>query len=83
MTLRVRIGGLKINCIGFGMSFTEDKSCIRNHNAAENLATLRKWALAFLTRVKNNPHQSIKSIIRKNAISFEFLINSILKIFHA
>ena len=44
--------------------FNEDKACIRNDNAAENLDILRKWALNVLQQLKKNL-QSIKSIIRK------------------
>ncbi|CAO5674018.1 MAG: hypothetical protein CNLJKLNK_01430 [Holosporales bacterium] len=29
------------------VSFNEDKSCICDHNAAENLTTLRKWSVAY------------------------------------
>lgn len=63
--------------------FNEDKSCIRNDNAAENLDTLRKWALNVLSKLKTKPDQSIKSIMRKNLISLKHLIASINKIFHA
>ena len=60
-----------------------DKSCIRNDNAAENIDTMRKWALNVLGKVKTKPDQSIKSIMRKNSMSIKHLISSVKKIFHA
>lgn len=63
--------------------FNEDKGCIRNDNAAENLDILRKWAMAILVKVKAKPEQSIKSIMRKNAMSFKHLVNSVNSILHA
>ena len=63
--------------------FNEDKACIRNDNAAENMDILRKWAMAVLAKVKTKPEQSIKSIMRKNAMSFSHLIQAVKKILHA
>jgi predicted transposase YbfD/YdcC len=63
--------------------FNEDKACIRNDCAAENMDILRKWALASLSRMKTKPSQSIKSLMRKNAMSFKCLLNSVFKVFHA
>jgi len=63
--------------------FNEDKSCIRNDNAAENLDILRKWALTVLNKAKTKPQQSIKSLMRKNAMSINHLINTVNKILHA
>ena len=63
--------------------FNEDKACIRNDNAAENMDILRKWALAVLTKVKTKTQQSIKSLMRKNAMPTKYLIASVKKIFHA
>jgi len=63
--------------------FNEDKACIRNDNAAENIDILRKWALAILGKAKKKPEQSIKSIMRKNAMSFKYLVSSVKSIFHA
>ncbi len=63
--------------------FNEDKSCIRNDNAAENVDILRKWALNVLQKVKRKPDQSIKSLMRKNAMSFKHLMESASQIFHA
>lgn len=63
--------------------FNEDKACIRNDNAAENLNTLRKWALSILGKAKDKPDQSIKSVMRKNAMSFKHLCKTVNKIFHA
>lgn len=63
--------------------FNEDKACIRNGNAAENIALLRKWALNILRTAKEKPNQSIKSIMRKNTMSPEHLVKVVNKIFHA
>lgn len=63
--------------------FNEDKSCIRNDNAAENMDIMRKWALNILHKAKSKPDQSIKSIMRKNAMSINHLISSVNKILHA
>jgi predicted transposase YbfD/YdcC len=63
--------------------FNEDKACIRNDNAAENIDILRKWALNVLQKAKQKPDQSIKSLMRKNAMSFKHLVGCVNKIFHA
>jgi predicted transposase YbfD/YdcC len=65
------------------VTFNEDNACIRNDNAAENLDILRKWALAVLVNLKEKPEQSIKSLMRKNAMSFTHLTNSVNKILRA
>lgn len=63
--------------------FNEDKACIRNDNAAQNVDVMRKWALNVLNITKDKPEQSIKSIMRKNAMSTKHLIKTVNKIFHA
>jgi predicted transposase YbfD/YdcC len=63
--------------------FNEDKACISNDNAAENMNTLRKWALNTLQKAKTKPEQSIKSIMRKNAMSSKHLVSVVKRIFHA
>lgn len=63
--------------------FNEDKACIRNDNAAENMDIVRKWALNILHKAKTKPDQSIKSVMRKNAMSFKHLLASVNNIFHA
>ena len=63
--------------------FNEDKACIRNDNAAENINILRKWALNALAQAKPKPEQSIKSLMRKNILSFKPLLSSVNKILHA
>jgi predicted transposase YbfD/YdcC len=65
------------------VTFNEDGACIRNDNAAENIDILRKWALNVLQKAKQKPDQSIKSLMRKNAMSFKHLIGVVNKIFHA
>jgi predicted transposase YbfD/YdcC len=65
------------------VTFNEDGACIRNDNAAENIDVLRKWALNVLQKAKQKPDQSIKSLMRKNAMSFKHLIGVVNKIFHA
>jgi len=61
--------------------FNEDKACIRNENAAENMALLRKWALNLLTQHKGK--SSIKSLQRKASMSFKFLLSLLNQVFHA
>jgi predicted transposase YbfD/YdcC len=63
--------------------FNEDKACIRNDNAAENINILRKWALNALAQAKTKPEQSIKSLMRKNILSLKHLLSSVNKILHA
>lgn len=63
--------------------FNEDGACIRNDNAAENIDILRKWALNALQQCKKKPDQSIKSLMRKNSMSFNYLKENVKKIFHA
>ena len=66
-----------------GVVFNEDKACIWNENAAENMSILRKWALNVLQRTKTKPDQSIKGLMRKNSRSFKHLLNCVNSIFHA
>jgi predicted transposase YbfD/YdcC len=63
--------------------FNEDKSCITNDNAAENMDIVRKWALNILQKAKDKPDQSIRGLQRKSAMSFKHLVKVIDKIFHA
>lgn len=63
--------------------FNEDKGCIRNENAAENMDIARKWALNVLQKAKHKPDQSLKSLMRKNAMSFPHLLDTVKKVFHA
>ncbi|HHX3463921.1 TPA: ISAs1 family transposase [Legionella pneumophila] len=63
--------------------FNEDGACIRNDNVAENIDILRKWALNALQKGRQKPDQSIKSLMRKNSMSFNHLLNNVKKIFHA
>lgn len=63
--------------------FNEDKACIRNDNASENMDIVRKWALNVLHKAKTKPDQSLKSVMRKNAMSFKHLLASVNTIFHA
>ena len=67
----------------FDVVFNEDGSCIRNDNAAENLDILRKWALNALQKVDRKPGQSIKSLMRKSAMSFRHLQGVVKQILHA
>jgi hypothetical protein len=63
--------------------FNEDKACIRNDNAAENMDILRKWALAILVKAKDKKDRSIKSLMRRDAMSATHLVKCLKKIFHA
>ena len=65
------------------VTFNEDGACIRNDNAAENVDILRKWVLNVLQKAKQKLNQSIKSLMRKNAMSFKHLAGLVNKIFHA
>ena len=73
------------NCLHWRLDviFNEDGACIRNDNAAENIDILRKWALNALQQCKQKPGQSIKSLMRKNSMSFKYLLSNVKKIFHA
>lgn len=62
--------------------FNEDKACIRNDNAAENVDILRKWALNVIN-IQRKENVSIKSIQRKSAMSFKYLKQLMFNIFHA
>ena len=62
--------------------FNEDKACIRNDNAAEK-DILCKWAMAVLVKAKSKPDQTIKSVMRKNAMSIKHLASSVNKSFRA
>jgi predicted transposase YbfD/YdcC len=63
--------------------FNEDKSCILNDNAAENMNFIRKWALTILVKAKKKPSQSVISVIRRNSMSVSHFLNSVKKILHA
>jgi len=61
--------------------FNEDKACIRNDNAAENMDIMRKWALNILNQHKGKG--SVKSLQRKIMMSFNFMKDLLVKTFHA
>ncbi|MDR1235846.1 MAG: ISAs1 family transposase, partial [Holosporaceae bacterium] len=63
--------------------FNEDKACIRNDNAAENMNIMRKWSIAVLVKAKKKPSQSVKSVMRRNSMSPAHLFASVNKILHA
>lgn len=65
------------------VTLNEDKACIRNNNSAENMDIMRKWALNILSKAKDKPERSIKSLMRKNAMSIQHLCDCVQKIFHA
>jgi predicted transposase YbfD/YdcC len=71
------------NCLHWRLDvvFNEDGACIRNDNAAENIDILRKWALNALQKCKEKHAQSIKSLMRKNSMSFKHLLGNLKKIF--
>ena len=52
--------------------YNEDKACIRDENAAENMAIIRKWALNILNSQKGK--SSIKSLQRKASMSFNHML---------
>lgn len=61
--------------------YNEDGCCIRNDNAAENMAILRKWSMNILNKHKGK--SSMKSLQRKASMSFNFMSDLLLKTFHA
>lgn len=65
------------------VTFNEDKACIRNHNAAENMNIVRKWAMSILHKAKIKKSQSLASVMRRNAMSLPHLLAALNKIFHA
>lgn len=65
------------------VTYNEDKACITDENAVENMSIIRKWALNILQKAKSKPDQSIKSIQRKASMSFNFLLQTVNKVFHA
>jgi predicted transposase YbfD/YdcC len=58
----------------------QDKACVRNDNAAQNLDTMHKWALNILSKFKTTK-VSMKSLQRKACMSFDFLLKLITKFF--
>jgi predicted transposase YbfD/YdcC len=66
-----------------GVVFHEDKACIRNDNAAENMDIIRQWVLAILIGAKDKKDRSIKSLMRRNAMSITHLVKCVKKISHA
>ena len=65
------------------VTFNEDKAGIRNDTAAENMDIVRKWALNVLSKARKKPDQSIKGLMRKNAMSFPHLKRIVKEILHA
>lgn len=61
--------------------FNEDKACIRNEHAAENMNIMRKWALNILNAQKGK--SSLKSMQRKASMSWEYMVQILNKAFHA
>ena len=74
---------IKIQFRVLDVVFNEDKSCIRNDNAAYNMDILRKWALNVLNNVKRKPSQSIKGLMRKNSMSIKHPLLLLNNYFHA
>ncbi|MDR0631160.1 MAG: ISAs1 family transposase [Holosporales bacterium] len=65
------------------VSFNEDKTCIRNDNAADNMAVLRTWALTILDKAKDKKDRSVRSLMRRDAMSLHHLIKCVNTISHA
>ena len=53
--------------------FNEDNACVRNKNAPENLALIRKWALNILQQ-KRPKNTSIQRLMRKALMNPDFLL---------
>jgi predicted transposase YbfD/YdcC len=60
--------------------YNQDKACVRNDNAAQNLDTMHKWALNILSKFKTDK-VSMKSLQRRACMSFDFLLQLITKFF--
>jgi predicted transposase YbfD/YdcC len=58
----------------------QDKACVRNDNAAQNIDTMHKLALNILSKFKTKK-VSMKSLQRKACMSFDFLLKLIAKFF--
>jgi hypothetical protein len=65
------------------VSFNEDKACVRNNNAADNMNVLRKWALTILDKAKDKKDRYVRSLMRRNAMPAKHLIKCIDKVPHA
>lgn len=65
------------------VTYNEDKSCISDDAAAENMSIIRKWALNMLNKVPRKETTSIKSLHRKCTMNKEFLLDTIHYIFDA
>ena len=63
--------------------YNEDGACIHDEVSAMNMSTIRKWSLNILQKAKLKPEQSIKGLMRKNAMSLTHSLNIIKRVFHA
>jgi predicted transposase YbfD/YdcC len=55
------------------VTFNEDKGCIRNDNAPENIDIIRKWFLNVINKYRKEG-ESIRSVQRKGSMSFKHMV---------
>jgi predicted transposase YbfD/YdcC len=63
--------------------YNEDGACIHDDTSAMNMSTIRKWSLNILQKAKSKPEQSLKGLMRKNAMSLAHALKIVKKVFHA
>lgn len=63
--------------------YNEDGACIHDETSAINMSTIRKWSLNILQKAKSKPEQSLKSLMRKNAMSLTHALKIVERVFHA
>lgn len=63
--------------------YNEDGACIHDETSAMNMSTIRKWSLNILQKAKSKPEQSLKSLMRKNAMSLTHTLKIVEKVFYA
>lgn len=63
--------------------WNEDKSCIRNTQAAENMHTLRVLALNIVSEIATKQNKSSASVIRKFSRSLSYMRKTLKGFFHA
>ena len=62
--------------------YNEDGACIHDETSAMNMGAIRKWSLNILQKAKSKPEQSLKSLMRKNAMSLTHTLKIVEKVFY-
>lgn len=63
--------------------YNEDGACIHDETSTMNMGIIRKWSLNILQKAKQKPEQSIKGLMRKNAMSLGHSLKIVERVFHA